>query len=323
MTAGEPVFWTWVRTLRRAELGFGEGKKRVGSDTVQHVALVAVTYGNPDGTRIRPSVDRLARVCRKDEKTVRLCLARLREVGLFVRVFEGSSAGRGGKADEYHLGLPDDLLIRVAMLDPDERTLVVPAGVEPPPVKRSRGKKTDSSEGGSPGAAPAVLPVDNSLSPGAAPCDQPVDNPETPGAAPADTGLLASNHRVLPPGTPGAAPKNTGCSTRPPTYRPTNHLPDTYVSPYGADVEGGDEARREPSAKESSAAFRPPTLTLLPALTPDPAEYDRARDLLARLPDLGSALLGRARDELGDAPLARLVIHAAALVAPPPKEATP
>src|SRR5215207_777624 len=104
MTA-EPIFWTWVRVLRRAELGFGEGKSRIGSNTVQHVAMVAVTYGNPDGTSIRPGNDRLARVCRLDEKTVRLCVTRLCDVGLFVRVRKGG--GRSGKASEYRLALPD------------------------------------------------------------------------------------------------------------------------------------------------------------------------------------------------------------------------
>lgn len=300
MAAGEPIFWRWVQVLRRAELGFGEGKKRVGSDTVQHVALVAVTYGNPDGTRIRPSVGRLARVCRKDEKTVRLCLARLREVGLLVRVFEGSSAGRAGRADEYCLAIPDDLLERVAMLDPDERTLVVPEGVAPPSARKPRAKKSDSLSPGSPGAAPSDPPVDNSVS---------------PGAAPAVTRLPKSNHRVLPPGSPGAAPENTGCSTRPPTNRPTNHLPHTYVSPYGAEVEGGSAGRREPSARDQRPSYRqPPLLAALPDPGPDAVDYDRARNTLAALPDLGQAFMVAARAELpADTPRTELVIHAASL----------
>jgi hypothetical protein len=154
--AGKPIYWTWIAVVRRAELGFGEGKKRINSATVQHVAVVAATYGNPDGTRVRPSAERLARVTRLNERTVRLCLARLREVGLFVRVVEGSAHGRRGLADEHRLAIPEDLLERVAMLDPDERELTVPAGVAPPPPKRTRAGPS------SPGAASGDRPVDNS-----------------------------------------------------------------------------------------------------------------------------------------------------------------
>ncbi|MGC5012568.1 hypothetical protein ACLQ2R_17530 [Streptosporangium sp. DT93] len=313
MTAPERIYWTWVQVVRRAELGFGEGKKRVGSDTVQHIALIAATYGNPDGTRVRPSVDRLARVTRKDEKTVRNCLGRLRDVGLMVRVFEGSLAGRGGKADEYRLAIPDDLLERVAMLDVHEANLFVPDGVAPPPARGSRkrpdGGRREAPNLGSPGAAPAVMPVDN-----------PVDNSETPGAAPADNRLPTSNHRVLPPGTPGAAPKNTGCSTRPPIHRPPIDLPHTLSSPYGAEVEGETPTRREPSAEHDSQPPGTPLANLAPADLD--AAYAAAFAALNRLPDFGHTLLAAARAELGDdAPRAHLVIRAHQL-APTPERRT-
>ncbi|MEV3980778.1 hypothetical protein [Nonomuraea sp. NPDC049758] len=298
MAAGDRILFEWLRVVRRADLSFGEGKKKVSAATVQHIAVVAATYGNPDGTRVRPSEARLARVCRRDVKTVRDCLKRLREVGLMVRVFEGSSAGRGGMADEYELAIPDDLGDRVPMLDPDERRLITPEGVDAPPVK-SRGPRT----------------------PGAAPADPAVDDSSSPGAAPGDDELPVSNDRVLPPGTPGAAPRNTGCSTRP----PTQHLPDTshhaHTSPYGADVEGGPTGRREPSAKDHKEAkgYQPPLLFTVPstpeaasyATEPDPAAYEAARAELARLPDLGSELIAAARAELGEsAGYARLVIRA-------------
>ncbi|WP_433445680.1 hypothetical protein [Nonomuraea sp. CA-141351] len=285
--------------MRRADLSFGEGKKKVSAGVVQHIAVIAATYGNPDGTRVRPSEARLARVCRRDVKTVRDCLKRLREVGLMVRVFEGSSAGRGGLADEYELAIPDDLGDRVPMLDPDERQLVMPEGVEAPPAK-SRGRRT----------------------PGAAPADPAVDIPVSPGAAPGDTGIPASNDRVLPPGTPGAAPQITGCSTRP----PTQHLPHTshhaHTSPYGAEVEGGKAGRREPSARDRKGVgrgYQPPLLLTVPSTPgagpdtaePDPSAYEAAVAALARLPDLGTTLIAAARAELGECTgYARLVIRA-------------
>lgn len=295
-----PIFWDWIRIIRRAKLGFGEGKKRVSSSTVQHVAVMAVTYGDPDGTRIRPSEARLAKVCDRDPKTIRLCLARLREVGLMVRVFEGSSAGRAGMADEYHLAIPPDLFDRVPMLDPDERELIVPPGVpSPTPVKRPRAKTPTA---GSPGAAPADPPVDNPASPGAAPGDN----------TPSDQ-LPASNHRVQHPGTPGAAPENTGCSTRPPTHAPTTHLPQTNSSPYGAQVEGVSAPRRKPSAKKDQLSYRqPPLLMPVPDFEPyDPAAYAAASATLATLPDCGADLIAAARAELGpEAARPQVVIHA-------------
>ncbi|MFB4294826.1 hypothetical protein ACBI99_44855 [Nonomuraea sp. ATR24] len=296
VAAGEPIFWSWVRILRRCELGFGTGKKRVATDTVQHVAMMACTYSNPDGTRIRPGEERLARVCRKDVYTIRRCLKRLREVGLFRRVFEGSKAGRGArKADEYRLEIPDDLAERVAMLDPDERELIVPEGVEPPPVKAPRAKKADADAAGSPGAAPA---------------DEPVDNSDSEEAEDSEAEPEGPDHRVLPPGSPGAAPQITGCSTRPPTHAPPIDLPDAHDPPYGAEVEGEPPGRREPSAESDSS---PPRVLPLASLRHiEPAEaYAAASAALFALPDLGQVWITAARRELGEhVPRSQLVIRA-------------
>ncbi|WP_327587068.1 hypothetical protein OHA25_08655 [Nonomuraea sp. NBC_00507] len=298
---GELIFWEWVRILRRAELGFGAGKKRIGSNVVQHVAMMACTYGNPDGSRIRPGLQRLARVCRLDPETVRRCLTRLRELGLFRRVFEGSKAGRrGGLSDEYQLDIPHDIAERVAMLDPDEHELIVPEGVEPPPMRAPRTK-------------PAAAPTDGS--PGAAPGDEPVDNPPEEVPAAADMALPGEEHPVLPLETPGAAPDNTRCSTVPPTHRPPNHLPDAHDPPYGAEVEGETAERREPSAKSD---LPPPRVLPLSALREiDPAEaYAAAIAELSKLPEFGHTWVSLARRELGEhTPRRDLVIRAHALYA--------
>jgi hypothetical protein len=288
VATGEPIFWTWVRILRRVELGFGAGKKRVGTETVQHVAMIACTYSNPDGTRIRPSEERLARVCRRNVTTIRKCLKRLRDVGLFRRVFEGSSAGRRRLADEYRLEIPEDLAERVAMLDPDEGDLVVPEGVEPPPVKAPRAKKDEPTDEPTPG------------SPGAAPADPPVDNPDSDASQTPEEELPGGNHRVQHLGSPGAAPEITGCSTLPPTSAPPMHLPHANDPPYGAEVEGGTAGRREPSA-ESSDHPPPRVLPLSTLREIDPAEaYAAAAAELFTLPDLGQVWIAAARAELGE-----------------------
>lgn len=299
--AGEPIFWTWVRVLRRAELGFGEGKKRIRSNIVQHVAMMACTYGNPDGSRIRPGLARLARVCRLDQETVRRCLARLRQLGLFRRVFEGRLAGRaGGLSDEYQLDIPDDIGDRVAMLDPDETELITPEGVEPQPQRAPRAKPDTTARAGTPGAAPADTPVDNP------PAEVPATADETP---------PRPEHPVLPRRTPGAALENTRCSTGPPAHAPTNHLPDAHDPPYGAEVEGETAGRREPPAEDDLPPPRVLPLSMLREI--DPAEaYAAAIAELSRLPEYGHAWITLARGQLGEhTPRRDLVIRAHALYA--------
>jgi hypothetical protein len=136
----------WERLIRRLRLGFYSGKTKdpkrwVRASTVQQVALAAATYGNLDGTRIRPPVKRLARVCELDEKTVRICLQRLRRVNLLEQVSPARSPGRSGgpgRAAEYRMTYPEDLLDRVAYLDPEEKELIVPAGIDLGPERKPR-----------------------------------------------------------------------------------------------------------------------------------------------------------------------------------------
>lgn len=294
--ATERIFWDWIRLIKRIELGFnpsptGDPKKRIASNTVQHVALAAATYASPDGTSIRPGLDRLARVCRLDPVLVGKCLARLRDLGLLLQTFAGSKAGRGGgKADEHRMAIPEDLAEKVAMLDPDEGELVVPEGVEPPPLKKPRAKKRAATDGGSHGAAPAVEPVDNSGS---------------PGAAPGDPAPIEKDHPVLHRGSPGAAPVITRCSTAPPTQDLLKDLPHTLNSPYGAEVEGDSAGRREPSASHGSGGkHRRPGLVDVDL----EVAYAAAFGALNRLPDFGQTWVIQAQDELGPSAATRAVM---------------
>jgi predicted ArsR family transcriptional regulator len=72
------------------------------------VALVLATYANNDGTNARPGEGRLAQNCGISERAVRGHLAALRDLGLIVRTFQGSSAGRQKLADSYDLNMPSD-----------------------------------------------------------------------------------------------------------------------------------------------------------------------------------------------------------------------
>ncbi|MEU8381728.1 hypothetical protein [Streptosporangium sp. NPDC048865] len=276
---------------------------------VKHVALTAANYASRDGSDVRPGEKLLVKDTGLGARTVRDALAKLREVGLLYRVFEGAASGSAELADEYQLTYPDDLESRVAMWDPKRRKITKGGVEQAPPTPHTRKKRE---------TVPAIdagsQPVDNSEVPAT---DAGTSPPENRDEADTPEGLPAGNHRQLITGVPATATASTGRRCRPPSHAPS-HSPSqhTYVSPYGAEVEGETPTRREPSAKNSSApTFRqPPILAAVPDLGPDPADYDRARDLLTTLPDLGSALMAAAREQLpAGTPVAQVVIHAATL----------
>ena len=289
---------TWRTIVARCLLG----------STVKLVAYTLANYASRNGADVRPGEKLLAKDTELGMRTVRDALTKLREAGLIHRVFEGAASGSAELADEYRLTFPEDLESRVPMWDP-KRKKITKGGVEQAPPTPHRRKK----KGEEPATVAGTQPVDNPELPATDAGSPPPKNPpkvDTP------EGVPASNHRQLLHEVPATVARSTGNSCRPPSHAPS-HSPSqhTYVSPYGAEVEVGAAERREPSAKSSAASFRqPPLLTVLPDLGPDPADYDRARDVLARLPDLGAALMARARTELpADTPRVQLVIHAATL----------
>lgn len=144
----------WERLIRRCRLGFYEGKTKdpkrwVRHATVQQVALVLATYADMDGTRIRPSAALVARVSELDERTVRICVQRLRRLNLLELVRHPRSPGRGGgegRPAEFRMSVPADLLERVAHLDPEHRQVIVPDGVDVAPTRKPRAKKSASAD---------------------------------------------------------------------------------------------------------------------------------------------------------------------------------
>ncbi|NKS66388.1 hypothetical protein GS461_09880 [Rhodococcus hoagii] len=114
--SAEPVFddgpqpidrFDWQRVIRRVEIPSG----------VKFLALMLATYADPDGSRVRPGVKRLARVMAVSEPTVKRSMAVLRSLGLVVLVKQGNRWAN--QADEYRLTVPMDLL-DLPMLDPNE-----------------------------------------------------------------------------------------------------------------------------------------------------------------------------------------------------------
>lgn len=84
------------------------------------LALVLAGHADPDGSRVRPGNDRLAAITGDSEKNVRRILAVLRDdLGLVKVAKRGGGRWGTGRATEFQLTIPVDLLERMEVLDPD------------------------------------------------------------------------------------------------------------------------------------------------------------------------------------------------------------
>lgn len=109
--------YEWERLIRRVRLGH----------PAKAVALAMATYADPDGSRVRPGVARLAAVTELSERSVYSALKKLRSLGLVDCLSRGGHRGEGKEASVYQLAIPVDLMERVELLDPNERPYRTPA----------------------------------------------------------------------------------------------------------------------------------------------------------------------------------------------------
>lgn len=176
----------WERILRRLVL----------PDRHKYAALLLATWGDNDGTRVRPGPVLLgAAMGGKSEHTGRRMIEALVGYGLLELVSRGGGRGGKGKTSEYRLTVPVDLLDRFELLDPNGR-----------PVSPSTQVDAQSEHG----------PVDNSESPsiwvdGQSPVDNSNDRPKT--AFPA--GMSVQNEtNERPPRWPTTSTDQTTKETR-------------------------------------------------------------------------------------------------------------
>lgn len=130
----------WERIVRRIVL----------PKHVKLLALVLATYSDPDGTRVRPGNEVLADVTGDSEKNVRRIMAQLRRMCLIEMVTRGGGRGGKGRASEYRLTIPSDLLDRMELLSPDDRAedspdIQVSAQSDSQPVDNSESPDTQMS----------------------------------------------------------------------------------------------------------------------------------------------------------------------------------
>jgi hypothetical protein len=109
LIAVDPREWTriWLRV--------------VASSSVKCVGFACAAFADYEtGAEIHPGIPLLMKVCGgMGNKTVGDALRTIRGWDLMWRYLEGSKNGRSGNADMYRLTIPEDILARVPMLDPD------------------------------------------------------------------------------------------------------------------------------------------------------------------------------------------------------------
>lgn len=110
--------YEWERIVRRISM----------PKPLKLLAFVLATYADADGSRVRPGSSALADVTDSGERSVRRLMTILREdLGLIELVSRGGGRGGTGRTAEYRLSVPTDLLDRVSLLSPTDRTEVSPA----------------------------------------------------------------------------------------------------------------------------------------------------------------------------------------------------
>lgn len=100
----------WERIVRRCQI---PGPTKL-------VAFVLAQYANQKGQNIRPGTEVVSAVCGMSLRVAKRHMKTLRDIGLIEKMSHGG--GPTGKAATYRLTTPDDLMERVALLDPDEKT---------------------------------------------------------------------------------------------------------------------------------------------------------------------------------------------------------
>lgn len=79
-------------------------------------AVLCAIHADPDGTRVRPGNPRLAAMIGCTVRTVARQMTVLRNLGLLRQVSRGGGAGGAGRATEYRLTLPENLLEAVELI---------------------------------------------------------------------------------------------------------------------------------------------------------------------------------------------------------------
>lgn len=238
--------WEWEKLILRLEL----------PTAAKVVALAAATYGNADGSRVAPSVPRLAVEMGWSDKHVQNQLSKLRGLGLL----EVTRRHSPGRPTQYQLTYPAAGVGSLAM-----RTDVDGYPVMIGPRKAKRGGRKPKSTGT---PVPVSEPVNENSSSGETPSNQ---NPSSGETASADThtGTPVPITESSPElefhqtGTPVPGHRNSSSPdhkdqtktppvvtrTPPPTSTPRDHTKEVMDQPT-------QPAERDPTNRDPEAEYR-------------------------------------------------------------------
>lgn len=249
--------WDWIGILRRVRCTTAE----------YAVALTLATYGDPDGTRVRPGLALLSYTAKCNYKTAQAAVAKWVKVGMLELVHKGSGrpGERGYSADEYQLILHPDLFDLLAAAgveyhDPDQQKAAVDKiresrrGVYTPrpktlhPIGRGAEEAPEPLLRPNERAAGAPAPVDNVLTTCGDPVENPVLHPIPRGAEPAPDNRSAPHWATA---ETGSAPQSNAFCAPPTGAPPTTYLPPkrptTSVITVVDQPHGVARARSEPN----------------------------------------------------------------------------
>lgn len=88
------------------------------SERVKLFALAIATFSDPDGSRVHPGNEVLANITGCSARTVSRVMVDLRRMDLLTVTRRGGGRNAPGRATEYQLTIPSDLMDRFELLDP-------------------------------------------------------------------------------------------------------------------------------------------------------------------------------------------------------------
>lgn len=170
----------WTNILGRVR--FGKQKvngKTVSATTIKAVGMRLSVYGNPDGTRVRPGIARIAVDLESTHTTVRNCVTVLERVGLLRLVHPGTRV----RAAEYRLAIGAELMEVVDVWSPARHSLEIERVSE---AYRGRAEGPENADPSGVGDEPETLtPEGSAIDPENGPDDHRnadpsgTENPET------------------------------------------------------------------------------------------------------------------------------------------------
>lgn len=292
------------------------------------VAIALARFGDTDGTKVFPGMQKVADVAKVDVKTASNHVKALVSLDLLHMVRKGG--GRGGSTNGYRLTRPADLSKLPLWLDPEFDRVPEGAGFVPLAAEKHRALAPDETtehRASVPdetseyrASVPDESPVDNRKHRASAPDETPVDNSgsgETSGVRPRNIGNSAPKHRALAPEDPSItpeAPQNPAGS------------PQVSTSPVAKIVEKQPAISDLVIEPESDAWIPEPSpppriVGGAAGLTPASGAHEAALAVLGAIPGGARFFAGRAVRQLtaeGIEPTPEAVaIRAAALVAAP------